>query len=198
MTYTALAGGQLNWATLEIRIAKFLVNLSHEGSPSNCLAVWCRRTRSWAHPCLSARVDAFKTVRGVYVSCNIQHLDTLQLLLKVRNEYSVCIFMESTNACWQTVYSNGTIHDFAVESQMWLWLTRLLKIPQQIRLRAWQMKLAKVSDGRRKGLYLMCKEFGQVTKSPSRFCTDTYNWPQSATLLCSVSICFPCFDVVLY
>ena len=61
VTRTSLAGGQLNCATLGISIAKVpSCSLSHEGSPSNCLAIWCNQTLSCEHPGLSACVDSFK------------------------------------------------------------------------------------------------------------------------------------------
>ena len=101
-------------------------SLSHEGSTTNCLAVWCHLTLSCAPPCLSARLNSFRLPGMSVFHGNIQPRDTLQLLLQVRNEHRVRTFMESTNACWQTVYDNGTIHDFAVVSQMWLWMPRLL------------------------------------------------------------------------
>ena len=57
-------------------------SLSHEGSPSNCLAVRCRPTLSCAHTLTLGPCRFIQTVRGIYVSCNIQTRDTLPLLLQ--------------------------------------------------------------------------------------------------------------------
>ena len=131
VTYTALAGGQLNCATLEVRKAKssFLFTESRRKSiqlPGSFVFpdTFLRTPLPLFSPC-----RFLQTVRGVYVPYNIQPRGTLQLLLQVRNEYLVCILIESTNACGKTVYDNGTIHDFAVVRQRRLWFLRLHKTP---------------------------------------------------------------------
>ena len=148
LMYTALAGGQLNCELCNLGGQKGKEFLLVHGVTKEVHPIawqFCLSRHFPAHTIASFFPCRFlQTVRGVYVPYNIQPRGTLQLLLRVRNEYLVCILIESTNACGKTVYDNSTIHDFAVVRQRRLWFLRLLKIPLQVRFRAWQMKFAKV------------------------------------------------------
>ena len=76
VTYTALAGGKLNCATLGISIAKFLLVhwVTKELHP--IVLQFGVATLSYEHPCLSARVDSCK-LPGMSMSQATSNLATL-------------------------------------------------------------------------------------------------------------------------